>query len=46
MKGFDITLNTLAESQETFFRGNIALSNSALNYGSPRQVRFGAEFRF
>ena len=37
---------TLAESQETFFRGNRALSNSALNYGEPRQIRFGAEIRF
>jgi hypothetical protein len=37
---------TLAESQETFFRGNIAVSNSAFNYGEPRQIRFGAEIRF
>ena len=37
---------TLEESQETFFLGNIALSNSALNYGEPRQIRFGAEIRF
>jgi hypothetical protein len=37
---------TLAESQETFFRGNIALSNSPLNYGEPREIRFGAEIRF
>jgi hypothetical protein len=37
---------TLAESQETFFRGNVALNNSPLNYGEPRQIRFGAEIRF
>jgi hypothetical protein len=37
---------TLAESQETFFRGNIALSNSPFNYGAPREIRFGAEIRF
>jgi hypothetical protein len=37
---------TLAESQETFFRGNRALNNTPLNYGEPRQIRFGAEIRF
>ncbi|HJR52549.1 MAG TPA: TonB-dependent receptor [Gemmatimonadota bacterium] len=37
---------TLAESQETFFRGNIAVNNSALHYGAPRQIRLGAEIRF
>ncbi|CAN5799274.1 hypothetical protein BH20GEM1_BH20GEM1_08140 [soil metagenome] len=37
---------TLAESQETFFRGNKALFNSALNYGEPRVIQFGAEIRF
>ena len=37
---------TLEESQETFFRGNIAFNNSAFNYGEPRQIRFGAEIRF
>jgi hypothetical protein len=37
---------TLEESQETAFRGAIATSNVPLNYGSPRQIRFGAEIRF
>ena len=37
---------TLEESQETLFRAEIATSNSALNYGEPRQIRFGAEIRF
>ncbi|HET6362202.1 MAG TPA: TonB-dependent receptor [Gemmatimonadota bacterium] len=37
---------TLEESQLTFFRGNRALNNSPLNYGEPRQIRFGAEIRF
>jgi hypothetical protein len=37
---------TLEESQETFFRANVALSNSVFNYGEPRQIRFGAEIRF
>jgi hypothetical protein len=37
---------TLAESQETFFRGNRAFNNTPLNYGEPRQIRFGAEIRF
>jgi outer membrane receptor protein involved in Fe transport len=37
---------TLEESQETAFRGYIARSNSPLNYGAPRQIRFGAEIRF
>jgi hypothetical protein len=37
---------TLAESQEVLFRGNRALNNSPLNYGEPRQIRFGAEIRF
>jgi hypothetical protein len=37
---------TLAESQETFFRGNVAFNNTPLNYGEPRQIRFGAEIRF
>ena len=37
---------TLAESQDTFFLGNVALNNSPLNYGEPRQIRFGAEIRF
>ena len=37
---------TLAESQETLFRGEIATSNTALNYGEPRQILFGAEIRF
>jgi hypothetical protein len=37
---------TLTESQETFFRGNVAFNNSPLNYGEPRQIRFGAEIRF
>jgi hypothetical protein len=37
---------TLAESQETFFRGNKAVSNIPFNYGAPREIRFGAEIRF
>ena len=37
---------TLEESQETALLGAIAQSNSPLNYGPPRQIRFGAEIRF
>jgi hypothetical protein len=37
---------TLAESQETLFRAERAISNSVFNYGEPRQIRFGAEIRF
>ena len=36
---------TLEESQETVFAPRAA-SNPPLNYGAPRQVRFGAEIRF
>ncbi|HYO45080.1 MAG TPA: TonB-dependent receptor [Gemmatimonadota bacterium] len=37
---------TLEESQETLFRGQIAVNNTPFNYGEPRQIRFGAEIRF
>ena len=37
---------TLEESQETLFRAEVANSNSILNYGEPRQIRFGVELRF
>jgi outer membrane receptor protein involved in Fe transport len=37
---------TLEESQETGFRGLRAVSNSPLQYGAPRQIRFGVELRF
>ncbi|HYO47931.1 MAG TPA: TonB-dependent receptor [Gemmatimonadota bacterium] len=37
---------TLEESQETAFRAYNARNNSPLHYGSPRQIRFGAEIRF
>jgi hypothetical protein len=39
-------LITLEESQETAFRAEVARTNVPLNYGSPRQIRFGAEIRF
>jgi hypothetical protein len=37
---------TLAESQETLFRAEVAQSNVPSNYGEPRQVRLGLELRF
>jgi outer membrane receptor protein involved in Fe transport len=37
---------TLAESQETLFRAEVAQSNVPSNYGEPRQVRLGIELRF
>jgi hypothetical protein len=37
---------TLEESQETAFRAASGQINRPLNYGSPRQIRFGAEIRF